>query len=326
MAVRALNAMTPVQRAETSMLTVSYYDVGTGPAVVLIHGFPYDIHAYADVAPMLAAAGFRVIVPYLRGCGATRFRDATVPRTAEQAALASDIIDLLDCLDLPQAVLGGFDWGARAACAAAALWPERCTGLVSAGGYVIHDLERATIPAAPERECALWYQYYLATERGRAGLTANRRELARLLWRQWSPLWRFSEAEFERTAAAFDNPDWVEVALHNYRHKLGAVPGDSRYADLARQLQGMPRIEVPAVTLDGGAHGVVPASDGSQWRAYFRCHFEHRVAAGAGHNIPQEQPRAFAEAVLALTKPSSSLARLYAPQDILARYLRPAWL
>src|SRR5260370_7412421 len=163
MAVRVLNAMAPVQRAETSMLTVSYYDVGTGPAVVLLHGFPYDIHAYADVAPMLAAAGFRVIVPYLRGCGATRFRDATVPRTAEQAALASDIIDLLDCLRLPQAVLGGFDWGARAACAAPALWPGRCAALVSPAGYVIHDLEPATIPASPQRECAPWYHSSLAT-------------------------------------------------------------------------------------------------------------------------------------------------------------------
>jgi pimeloyl-ACP methyl ester carboxylesterase len=294
--------MAPVRRVETSVLTVGYYDVGTGPAVVLLHGFPYDIHAYADVAPMLAVQGFRVIVPYLRGCGATRFLDATFPRTAEQAALASDIID---CLDLPQAVLGGFDWGARAACAAAALWPGRCAGLVSAGGYVIHDLERATIPAAPERECALWYQYYLATERGRVGLTVYRRELARLLWRQWSPRWPFSDAEFERTAAAFDNPDWVEVALNNYRHKLGAVPGDSRYADRALQLQGLPRIEVPTITLDGGAHGVLPASDGSEWSAFFPRHLEHRVVAGAGHNIPQEQPRAFAEAVLALVRPST---------------------
>jgi pimeloyl-ACP methyl ester carboxylesterase len=302
MAVRALTAMAPVRRVETSVLTVGYYDVGTGPAVVLLHGFPYDIHAYADVAPMLAAQGFRVIVPYLRGCGATRFLDATFPRTAEQAALASDIID---CLDLPQAVLGGFDWGARAACAAAALWPGRCAGLVSAGGYVIHDLERATIPAAPERECALWYQYYLATERGRVGLTVYRRELARLLWRQWSPRWAFGDAEFERTAAAFDNPDWVEVALNNYRHKLGAVPGDSRYADRALQLQGLPRIEVPTITLDGGAHGVLPASDGSEWSAFFPRHLEHRVVAGAGHNIPQEQPRAFAEAVLALVRPST---------------------
>jgi pimeloyl-ACP methyl ester carboxylesterase len=306
MAVKALNAMAPVQRVETPVLTVGYYDVGTGPAVVLLHGFPYDIHSYADVAPMLAAAGFRVIVPYLRGCGATRFCDATLPRTNEQAALASDIIELLDCLDLPQAVLAGFDWGARAACAAAALWPERCIGLVSAGGYVLHDLERATIPAAPERECGLWHQYYLATERGRAGLTANRRELARLLWRQWSPRWRFSAAEFERTAAAFDNPDWVEVALHNYRHKLGAAPGDSRYAEPARRLQGMPRIEVPTITLDGGAHGVIPPSDGSQWSACFRRHLAHRVVAGAGHNIPQEQPGAFAEAVLALIRPDSS--------------------
>src|ERR1700751_3007340 len=286
MAVRALTAMAPVQRVETSVLTVGYYDVGTGAPGLLLHGFPYDIHAYADVAPILAAEGFRVIVPYLRGCGATRFRDATLPRTAEQAALASDIIDLLDCLGLPQAVLGGFDWGARAACAAAALLPGRCAGLVSAGGYLIHDLEGSAVPAAPERECALWYQYYLATERGRAGLTVYRRELARLLWRQWSPHWPFGDAEFERTATAFDNPDWVEVALNNYRYKLGAVPGDSRYADRAMQLHGMPRIEVPTITLDGGAHGVLTASDGSAGPTYFPPHLEPRGVAGPGRKNP----------------------------------------
>src|SRR6201981_2544606 len=210
-------------------------------------------------------------------------------RTAEQAALASDIIELLDCLGLPQAVLGGFDWGARAACAAAALWPGRCAGLVSAGGYVIHDLERAAIPAAPEHECALWYQYYLATERGRAGLTMYRRELARLLWSQWSPSWPFGDAEFERTATAFDNPDWVEVALNNYRYKLGGVPGDPRYADRAMKLQGMPRIEVPTITLDGGSHGVFPASDGGGWSAYFARHLEDRVVAGARPHVRAKQ-------------------------------------
>jgi pimeloyl-ACP methyl ester carboxylesterase len=307
MAVSGLNAMAPVRHAETSVLTVGYCDIGSGPAVILLHGFPYDIHAYADVAPMLAEAGLRVIVPYLRGHGATGFRDAALRRTAEQAALASDIIELLDCLDLPQAVLAGFDWGARAACAAAALWPERCAGLVSAGGYVLHNLRRAMIPAPPEREYGLWHQYYFATERGRAGLTANRRELARLLWRQWSPQWRFSTAEFERTAESFDNPDWVEVVLHSYRHKLGAAPGDARYAERTRCLLDMPRIEVPAVTLDGGAHGVNPPSDGRQWSAHFPRHVAHRVVAGAGHNIPQEQPAAFADAVLALTKPDRSL-------------------
>jgi pimeloyl-ACP methyl ester carboxylesterase len=303
MVVRGLNAMGPVRHAETSVLTVGYWDVGTGPAVVLLHGFPYDIHAYADVAPMLAEAGLRVIVPYLRGYGATRFRDAALPRTAEQAALASDIVELLDCLDLPQAMLAGFDWGARAACAAAALWPERCPGLVSAGGYALHDLQRAMIPVAPEREYALWHQYYFATERGRAGLTANRRELARLLWRQWSPRWHFGADEFERTAAAFDNPDWVEVVVHSYRHKLAAAPGDPRYAERTRRLLRLPPIDVPAITLDGGAHGVNPPSDGRQWSAHFRRHVAHRVVAGAGHNIPQEQPAAFADAVLALTKP-----------------------
>jgi pimeloyl-ACP methyl ester carboxylesterase len=282
------------------VLSIGCFDAGSGPAVVLLHGFPYDIHAYADVSRMLVAAGCRVIVPYLRGAGATCFRDGTLARSAEQSALASDVVDLLDGLGLHRALLAGFDWGARAACAAAALWPARCAGLVSAGGYAIHDLQRAATPAAPEQEAALWHQYYFMSERGRAGLTARRRELAHLLWRQWSPQWRFSPAEFDRTATAFDNPDWVEVVLHSYRYKLGAVPGDPRYAHLARQLLSMPRIDVPAITVEGAAHGVVRPTDGRQWSALFTRHVAHRVVADAGHNIPQEQPRAFAEAILAL--------------------------
>ena len=298
--VTAPGAMEPLRHVQTPVLSIGCFDAGSGPAVVLLHGFPYDIHAYADVAPMLVAAGCRVIVPYLRGAGATCFCDDTLARTAEQSALASDVADLLDALGLQRALLAGFDWGARAACAAAALWPARCAGLVSAGGYAVHDLRRAAAPAAPEREAALWHQYYFMSERGRAGLTACRRELAHLLWRQWSPQWRFSQAEFDRTAAAFDNPDWVEVVLHSYRYKLGAVPGDPRYAHLARRLLSLPRIDVPAVTVEGAAHGVVRPTDGRRWSALFTRHVSHRVVAGAGHNIPQEQPRAFADAILAL--------------------------
>jgi pimeloyl-ACP methyl ester carboxylesterase len=287
----------PVRTLATSVLSIGYHDIGEGPAVVLLHGFPYDIHAYADTAPILADTGFRVVVPYLRGYGTTRFRDHATPRSAEQAALASDVIDLLDGVGLSRAIFAGFDWGARAACAAAALWPQRCSGLVSAGGYALHHLGSSATPTRPEREAALWYQYYLMSERGRAGLTIYRREFARLLWHQWSPQWHFSEEEFARSAAAFDNPDWVEVVLHSYRYKFGLVPGDERYTELARRLEEQPAIEVPTLTLDGGAHGVVPGSDGGRWASLFTGQWEHRVVPGAGHNIPQENPHAFAEAV-----------------------------
>jgi pimeloyl-ACP methyl ester carboxylesterase len=287
----------PVRTLATSVLSIGYHDIGEGPAVVLLHGFPYDIHAYADTAPILADTGFRVVVPYLRGYGTTRFRDHATPRSAEQAALASDVIDLLDGVGLSRAIFAGFDWGARAACAAAALWPQRCSGLVSAGGYALHHLGSSATPSRPEREAALWYQYYLMSERGRAGLTTYRREFARLLWHQWSPQWHFSEEEFARSAAAFDNPDWVEVVLHSYRYKFGLVPGDERYTELARRLEEQPAIELPTLTLDGAAHGVAPGSDGDRSASFFLGQWEHRVVPGAGHNIPQENPQAFAEAV-----------------------------
>jgi pimeloyl-ACP methyl ester carboxylesterase len=287
----------PVHTLATPVLWIDYHDLGEGPAVVLLHGFPYDIHAYANVVPILADAGFRVVVPYLRGHGTTRFRDNAIPRSAEQGALASDVIDLLDGLGLSRAIFAGFDWGARAACAAAALWPQRCDGLVSAGGYALHHLASSATPITPEREAAVWYQYYLLSERGRAGLTTYRRELARLLWHQWSPEWHFSDEDFARSAAAFDNPDWVEVVVHSYRYKFGLAPGDQRYAELARRLEQQPPIEVPTLTLDGAAHGVVDASDGGRWANLFPGQWEHRVVVGAGHNIPQEQPQAFADAV-----------------------------
>jgi pimeloyl-ACP methyl ester carboxylesterase len=292
----------PVRTLATEVLSIGYHDIGEGPAVVLLHGFPYDIHAYAEAAPILADTGFRVVVPYLRGYGTTRFRDHATPRSAEQAALASDLIDLLDGVGLSRAIFAGFDWGARAACAAAALWPQRCSGLVSAGGYALHHLGSSATPTRPEREAALWYQYYLMSERGRAGLTIYRREFARLLWHQWSPHWHFSEEEFARSAAAFDNPDWVEVVLHSYRYKFGLVPGDERYAELASRLEEQPPIEVPTLTLDGGAHAVVPGSDGGRWASLFLGQWEHRVVPGAGHNIPQENPQAFAEAVQTVSR------------------------
>ena len=267
---------------------------------MLLHGFPYDIHSYVDVAPLLAAKGCRVIVPYLRGYGPTRFLDAAAPRSGEQAAIGADLIALIDALAIKRAVFAGYDWGGRAACVAAALWPERCAGLVAVNGYLIQDIANAMNPASPAREVAYWYQYYFQIERGRAGLAANRGEIARILWRQWSPNWLFDETTFERTALAFDNPDYVDVVIHSYRHRYGLADGDPRYAELERALAMLPVIAVPTITLDGDADGVNPATDGTAHAAKFTNRRAHRVIPRAGHNLPQEQPKAFADAVMEL--------------------------
>jgi pimeloyl-ACP methyl ester carboxylesterase len=267
---------------------------------MLLHGFPYDIHSYVDVAPMLAAKGCRAIVPYLRGYGPTRFRDHATPRSAEQAALGADLMALMDALGVERAVFAGYDWGGRAACVAAALWPDRCIGLMSVNGYLIQDIANAMLPVKPEREVPLWYQYYFQLERGRAGLAADRRAIARILWRQWSPNWQFDDATFDRTADAHDNPDFVDVVIHSYRHRFGLADGDPRYADLQRRLATLPVIPVPAITLDGAADGVVPASDGKASTAKFSARRSHRVVPRAGHNLPQEEPEAFAAAVMEL--------------------------
>jgi pimeloyl-ACP methyl ester carboxylesterase len=218
----------PLRHVDAGVLNIAYYEVGPadGPVVMLLHGFPYDIHAYVDVAPLLAANGCRTIVPYLRGYGPTRFRDPATPRSGEQAAIGADLIALMDALGVKRAVFAGYDWGGRAACVAAALWPDRCTGLVSVNGYLIQDIARAMAPAKPEREVALWYQYYFQLERGRAGLAADRRGIARILWWQWSPNWQFDDATFERTAEAHDNPDYVDVVIHSYRHRFGLADGN----------------------------------------------------------------------------------------------------
>jgi len=287
-----------VRYASTDVLRIGYHELGRGPAVVLLHGFPYDVHAFSEVAPILAAAGHRAIVPYLRGFGATSYRDDAIMRSAEQAALASDVIDLLDSLRIERAVVAGFDWGARAACAVAALWPQRCAGLVSVGGYLIHDVAHAGRPAHPDDESVLWYQYYLLTARGRAGLARYRRELARKLWREWSPDWIFEDAVFERSAAAFDNPDWVDTVVHNYRYRHGTAPGDPRYADLAGALAELPPIAVPTVSLMG-EHAAAQSRHPGGRTERFQGKLQHFVVAGAGHNVPQEQPVAFANAVLA---------------------------
>jgi pimeloyl-ACP methyl ester carboxylesterase len=303
---RALSSrrLEPLRHADAGVLNIGYYEDGpaTGPVVMLLHGFPYDIHSYVDVAPQLAAQGCRVIVPYLRGYGPTRFRDPATPRSGEQAAIGADLMALMDALGIKRAVFAGYDWGGRAACIGAALWPERCIGLVCVNGYLIQDIARAMVPVKPEREVALWYQYYFQVERGRAGLAANRRGIAKLLWEQWSPNWDFDEACFERTALSHDNPDYVDIVIHSYRHRFGLAEGDPQYADIQRRLAARPAISVPAITLDGEADGVAPATDGSASAARFTGRRVHRVIPRAGHNLPQEAPEAFVAAVMELVK------------------------
>lgn len=294
----------PLRHVDAGVLNIAYYEAGPadGPAVLLMHGFPYDIHSYVDVAPLLAARGCRVIVPYLRGYGPTQFRDKATPRSGEQAAVGADMMALLDALGIQRAVFAGYDWGGRAASIGAALWPERCIGLVCTNGYMIQDIAHAMVPARPEREVPLWYQYYFQLERGRAGLAANRRGIARILWSQWSPSWAFDDVCFERSAAAFDNPDYVDVVIHSYRHRYGVVEGDPHYADLQRRLAALPVIAVPTITLDGADDGVTAAADGSASAAKYTARLAYRVIAGAGHNIPQEAPDAFAAAVIEVMK------------------------
>ncbi len=294
----------PIRRVDAGVLHVAYHEAGpvTGPAVMLLHGFPYDIHCFVDVAPMLAARGCRVIVPYLRGFGPTRFREGVTPRSGEQAALGADLIALMDAIGVQRAVVAGLNWGGRAACVGAALWPERCSGLVTVNSYLIQDIAHAMTPIDPEDEVALWYEYYFQLERGRAGLAANRREIARILWEEWSPGWDFDDETFERAVVAHDNPDFVDVVIHSYRHRFGLAPGDPRYAGLQRRLAALPPISVPAVTLDGDADGVVPAGDGIASAAKFTASRRHRIVPRAGHNIPQEQPEAFAAAVMELVR------------------------
>lgn len=294
----------PLRSIDAGVLTIAYYEAGPadGPVVMLMHGFPYDVHAYVDVAPRLAAQGCRVIVPYLRGYGPTRFRDKATPRSGEQAALGADLMALMDALGIERAVLAGYDWGGRAACIVAALWPERCIGLVSLNGYNIQDIAKAMVPASPAREVPFWYQYYFNIERGRAGLAADRRGIAKLLWQQWSPNWQFDDACFERTAVAHDNPDYVDVVIHSYRHRYGLAESDPQYADIQRRLAAQPVITVPTITLDGDGDGVSQATDGSNSAAKFSARRAHRVVPRAGHNLPQEEPEAFAAAVLELIK------------------------
>jgi pimeloyl-ACP methyl ester carboxylesterase len=278
----------------------------SGPAdatpVVLLHGFPYDPRGYDDVVGILNRAGYRTFVPYLRGYGATRFLSPDTPRSGEQAALGHDLLELLDALKLPRAVLAGFDWGGRAACIVSALWPERVIGLVTCGGYNIQNITVSDRPAAPEQELRYWYQYYFHTERGRNGLAENRRALCRLLWSLWSPTWTFDDVIYERTAKSFDNADFVDVVIQSYRHRMKAAPGDPRYAGIEAQIAAQPTIGVPTITIHGAADGVTPAQGSEGHAKYFGAHYERRVLANVGHNPPQEDPKTFADAILALGK------------------------
>jgi pimeloyl-ACP methyl ester carboxylesterase len=291
-----------VKRVRTRTLDLAYEESGpaSGAPVVLLHGFPYDPRAYDAVAPALAAAGCRVIVPYLRGYGPTRFVSADTPRSGQQAALGNDLKELLDALDLPRAALAGYDWGGRAACVVAALWPERARCLVSCGGYNIQDIAASVKPAAPEQEHRHWYQYYFHTERGRAGLEANRRAIAKLLWRLWSPRWRFDDATFERSAASFDNPDFVPVVIQSYRHRFGYAPGDPALEPIERRLSVQPAITVPTIVLHGDSNGVAPVAGSERHARRFTGPYQRRVLPGIGHNIPQETPQTVTGAVLEL--------------------------
>ncbi len=290
----------PVKQIEAGDLDIGYVDIGPsgGRPVLLLHGWPYDIHGYADVAPILAERGYRVIVPHLRGYGTTRFRSPDVMRNGQQAALAVDAIDLLDALAIREAIVAGFDWGARTADIMAALWPERCLGLVSVSGYLIGSQEANKRPLPPSAELAWWYQFYFATERGRLGYEQYRRDFAKLIWKTASPTWDFDDATFERSAASLDNPDHVDIVVHNYRWRIGVADGESRYDDLERQLALGPPITVPTITLEGDANGA-PHPEAAAYRAKFVGPYAHRqISGGIGHNLPQEAPRAFGDAVI----------------------------
>lgn len=289
--------MTP-RIASTPLLDIAYLESGTpdGPPAVLLHGFPDDALAYEQVAPVLAGAGMRVLVPYLRGYGPTSFRDPATPRSGQQAALAADLLAFMDALGIGRAVLGGYDWGGRAACIVAALWPERVRALVSPG-YMIQDIAAAARPAAPEQELRYWYQWYFNTERGRAGLAAHRREISRLLWRLWSPNWAFDDATFARTAASFDNPDFVAVTIQSYRHRYANAPGDPAFEPIEQRLAAQPPVPVPTVILHGEADGVTPAPDAAAEAVHFIGSVGRRTLPRVGHFLPREAPAAMAEAM-----------------------------
>jgi pimeloyl-ACP methyl ester carboxylesterase len=292
-----------MKTARSPVLDIAYEESGPegGRPVVLLHGFPDDVHAYDEVAPVLAAADYRVVTPYLRGYGPMRFREVRTPRSGEQAALGHDLLDLIEALGLARPILAGYDWGGRAACIVAALWPERVGGLVTVGGYNIQDIAAAREPQSPAAEYRYWYQWYFHTDRGVAGLAANRDQLCRLLWQLWSPNYRFDDATYEKTAAAFDNPDFVAVVIHSYRHRYSNAPGDPRYAEVETRLSYLPSIAVPTIVLHGAADGVAPAANSEDHARYFAGPYRRWVIPMAGHFLPREAPGAVVAAVQELS-------------------------
>jgi pimeloyl-ACP methyl ester carboxylesterase len=294
-----------IKRVRTKTLEIAYEESGpeTGIPVLLMHGFPYDPRAYDEVVPILVAAGCRTIVPYLRGYGPTRFLSADTPRSGQQGAVGRDLLDLMDALGLQTAALVGFDWGGRAACVVAALWPERVRCLVLANGYSIQNIAASVEPRLPEQEHRAWYQFYFHTERGRAGLAAHRRELGKLLWQLWSPNWKFDDATYERTAKSFDNPDYVDIVIHSYRHRFGYAPGDPDLEPIERRLAATPPIPVPTIVIHGGGDGVSGPPNPQTQTRFFTGPVQHRVIPLIGHDIPQEAPAAVAAAVLDLLSP-----------------------
>lgn len=297
-------AFAETRQLDAGVLNIGYLETGPygGPPVFLLHGWPYDVHAFAEVAPMLASAGYRVIVPHLRGYGTTRFRSADTPRNGQQAVLAVDIIALMDALKVPSALIAGFDWGARTACIIAALWPERCKGLVTVSGYLIGSQQAGKAPLPPAAERDWWYQFYFVTERGRAGYDAHRDEFAKLIWRTASPAWRFDDATFARSAVSLYNPDHVAIVVHNYRWRLGLAQGEARYDELEQRLATAPAIVVPAISMEGDANGAPHPEPASYARKFFGHYAHRRITGGIGHNLPQEAPRAFADAILAVDR------------------------
>jgi pimeloyl-ACP methyl ester carboxylesterase len=290
----------PLKQIDAGVLNIGHAEAGPadGSPVILLHGWPYDIYSFVDVAPSLASAGYRVIVPYLRGYGATRFLSSDTPRNGQPSVVAADTIALMDALKIDKAVIGGFDWGARSANIIAALWPERCKAMVSVSGYLIGSQEAGKVPLPPQAELQWWYQFYFATERGHLGYDKYRKEFSKLIWQLASPKWDFDDATFDRSAAAFDNPDHVAVVIHNYRWRLGLAEGDPKYDDVEKRLAKFPMIAVPTITLEGDANGA-PHAEPSSYSQKFSGKYQHRtIKGGIGHNLPQEAPQAFAQAIV----------------------------
>lgn len=293
-----------IKKIETAILEIGYKEYGNSEdtPVILLHGFPYDINAYSEVAKILSKKNFRVLTPFFRGFGETKFKTLTAMRTGQQAAIAKDIIDFMDALKIRKAIVGGYDWGSRTSCILSALWPDRFFGLVSVGGYTIQNISANAEPILPIMEQLYWYQYYFHTERGKKGLTKYRKELCKILWAEWSPAWKFDDATFEQSAVSFDNPDFIEIVIHSYRHRYGVVDGDSQYDEIEKLLTSIPKINIPAVVLDPEVDGFVKLFGIDNCSEHFTGKFKQIIIQGAGHNLPQEKPREFADAIIELNE------------------------